>query len=211
MDQREARTLNLPPLALFLQAASGLGSLLAKVERRYNGAATLQLRFEQQYRGGGQPSRTESGILFLKKPGRMRWEYRHPEGKLFVSDGTDGWFYSPAMNQVEKSSMKATEDLRAPLAFLMGRLDFKRDFRGFKSELKGELTGITGVPKSTKSPYREVEFWVAPTGELREIRIVGQEGALMQFRFSEERLAVPLNEALFRFQPPAGAQMVERQ
>ena len=202
--------MNLPPLALFLQAPSGLGSLLAKVERRYNGAATLQLRFEQQYRGGGQPSRTESGMLFLKKPGRMRWEYRHPEGKLFVSDGKDGWFYSPAMNQVEKSSMKTTEDLRAPLAFLMGRLDFSRDFRDFQAVAEGELTRIVGVPKSARSPYREVTFWVAAGGELQQVRVLGQDGALMHFRFSEERLAVPINEELFRFRVPAGAEVVER-
>ncbi len=198
------------PFALLFQAPSDLSRLLTMVERRYNGATTLQMRFEQQYRGGGQPSRTENGILFLKKPGRMRWEYRHPEGKLFLTDGKDAWFYSPAMNQVEKSPIKATDDLRAPLAFLMGRLDFNRDFRGFQSEREGELVRVTGVPKSAKSPYREVEFWVSPAGELREVRVVSQEGARMQFRFSDERLAVPLNEELFRFRVPAGAEVVAR-
>ena len=197
------------PLALFLQPPD-LAGLLSRVERRYNGAATLQLRFEQHYQGGGQPSRTENGILFLKKPGRMRWEYRHPEGKLFVSDGKDGWFYSPSMNQVEKSPMKTTEDLRAPLAFLMGRLDFSRDFRDFKSIAEGELVRVTGTPKSAKSPYREVEFWVGTGGELREVRVLGQDGARMNFRFSEERRAVPINEELFRFRVPPGAEVVER-
>ncbi len=201
----------LPPLALFLDVPFGLAALLTRVEQRYNGAATLQLRFEQQYRGGGQPTRTENGILFLKKPGRMRWEYRHPEGKLFVSDGRDGWFYSPAMNQVEKSPMKTSEDLRAPLAFLMGRLDFRRDFRDFQSAAEGEVTRVTGVPKSAKSPYREVVFWVGVAAQLEQVRVLGQDGAVMHFRFTEERRGVAIEEDLFRFRVPAGAELVERE
>ena len=210
MAPRKAGTLILPPLALLFQAPTELARLLALVERRYNGASSLQLRFEQQYRGGGQPSRTESGILFLKKPGRMRWEYRHPEGKLFVSDGKDGWFYSPAMNQVEKSSMKATEDLRAPLAFLMGRLDFGRDFGSFRSEPQGDLMRVTGIPKAAKSPYREVEFLVARTGELRGVHVTGQDGGVNNFRFTEEQLRVALRDELFQFRVPAGAELVIR-
>ena len=201
----------LPPLALLYQAPTDLTRLLALVERRYNGTSTLQLRFEQLYRGGGQPSRAESGILFLKKPGRMRWEYRHPEGKLFVSDGRDGWFYSPAMNQVEKSSMKGSEDLRAPLAFLMGRLDFGRDFGSFRSEPVGDLLRVTGIPKAAKSPYREVEFLLAHTGELRGVHVTGQDGGVMNFRFSEEQLRVALRDDLFQFRVPVGAELVVRQ
>ena len=190
--------------------AVDLSSLLAGVERRYNTSPTLQMRFEQRYRGGGQPARTESGILYLKKPGRMRWEYRSPEGKLFLSDGKHAWFYSPAMHQVEKSALKETDDLRAPLAFLMGRLDFRRDFREFRSTAEGELTRITGVPKSPRSPYRDVEFGVGRGGELSQVRVTGQDGAVMQFHFSDERLGGAVSEELFKFKVPAGVEVVER-
>lgn len=193
-----------------MQLPTDLPRVLAMVEKRYNSASTLQLRFEQRYRGGGQPARTENGILFLKKPGRMRWEYRHPEGKLFLSDGKFGWFYSPAMNQVEKSPLKTTDDLRAPLAFLMGRLDFNRDFREFRAESEGELLRVKATPTSAKSPYREVEFWVGRQGELRQVHVAGQDGASMQFKFAEEQLGGPIREDLFKFVLPAGAELVER-
>ena len=199
------------PLAWMYQPVQDLVGLLAGTERRYNGAASLQMRFEQHYRGGGQPSRTESGLLFLKKPGRMRWEYRHPEGKLFVSDGKVVWFYSPAMNQVEKSALKMSEDVRAPLAFLMGRLDFSRDFGNFRADFDGENSHVVAVPKSGRSPYREVEFWISAGYELKEIRVVGQDGGTMEFRFSEERLGGAVKEELFRFRVPAGAEVVVRE
>ncbi|MBY0508252.1 MAG: outer membrane lipoprotein chaperone LolA [Bryobacteraceae bacterium] len=196
------------PLALMYEPS--LDQLLSGTERRYNGAVSLQMRFEQHFRGGGQPSRTESGLLFLKKPGRMRWEYRNPEGKLFVSDGRYVWFYSPAMNQVEKSALKMSEDVRAPLAFLMGQLNFRRDFAILRAAVEGQETHVWSTPKSARSPYREVEFWISAGYELRQVRVASQEGGTMEFRFREERLGGAVNEGLFRFVAPAGAEVVER-
>lgn len=210
MDSGEAVALMLLPLVLLFQTPADVASRLAAAERRYNGASTLQMRFEQQYRGGGQPTRVENGLLFLQKPGRMRWEYRHPEGKLFLSDGKDAWFYSPAMNQVEKSPLKTTDDWRAPLAFLMGRLDFSRDFRDFRAVAQTDAWRIAGIPKSAKSPYREVEFWVGPLGELRQVRVAGQDGATMHFHFTEEQVGGRMSADLFRFRMPPGAELVLR-
>ena len=199
------------PLVLMYQPGRDLARLLTATEKRYNGSVSLQMRFEQHYRGGGQPSRTESGLLFLKKPGRMRWEYRHPEGKLFVSDGKYAWFYSPAMNQVEKSPLKMTDDVRAPLAFLMGQLNFARDFGNLRSTQETETTHVLSTPRSERSPYREVEFWISSGGELRQIRVVGQDGGTMEFRFSEERVGLAVTEGLFRFRIPAGAELIQRE
>ena len=188
---------------------SAVTKILAAVERRYNTPRTLEMRFEQRFRGGGQPSRVESGILFLKKPGRMRWEYRSPEGKLFVVDGKQVWFYSPAMNQVERSPLKASEDLRTPLAFLMGRLDFQRDFTEFRSVEEGDLLHITGVPRSKNSPYREVEFWVTPVAELKQVAVQGLDSTTMIFRFEGERLNAPVGDQLFTYTPPPGVPVVD--
>ena len=107
--------------------------------------------------------------------------------------------------------MKSTEDLRAPLAFLMGRLDFGRDFGAFRSEPEGDVLRVTGIPKAAKSPYREVEFLLAHTGELRGVHVTGQDGGVMNFRFSEEQLRVALRDDLFQFRVPVGAELVVRQ
>lgn len=50
-----------------------MNELLKGVENRYNRAQTLQVLFNESYTGPGQPRRTESGKLALRKPGRMRW------------------------------------------------------------------------------------------------------------------------------------------
>src|SRR6266545_4711636 len=66
--------------------------LAERVDHHYNDLHTMQAEFTESYRGAGVV-RTESGTLWLKRPGRMRWEYREPRQKLFLTDGKTAWFY----------------------------------------------------------------------------------------------------------------------
>jgi outer membrane lipoprotein carrier protein len=183
--------------------------LLKAVETRYNRARSVQVLFEQTYTAQGRPRRTESGELSLRKPGRMRWQYDSPKGKLFVSDGKQVYLYTPASNRVEKMKLRQSDDLRAPLAFLLGELDFWRDFQRFLSRPEGPDVRITAEPKSDQAPYTEVEFVVTPSNVIRYLRITAQDQSVMEFRFAGEKLNPPLAESLFRFLPPPGAEIVE--
>jgi len=78
----------------------------------------------------------------------MRWEYSSPAGKLFVSDGKQVFLYTPMQNRVERSKLKQSDDLRAPMAFLLGKLDFSKEFRSFESRTEGTNTWITAEPKN---------------------------------------------------------------
>lgn len=197
-------------LALPASAAnSDLSDLLKAVENRYNHAKTIQVLFEQTYTVQGGRSRTESGVLYLRKPGRMRWQYSTPKDKLFVSDGKNVYLYSPAANRVEKMSLRESEDMRAPLAFLLGKLNFWRDFRKFVSRPDGSDTRIVAEPKSDQLPYTRVEFVVTPRHQIRYLQITGQDHSLMEFTFAQEKLNPSLPARLFQFQPPPGAEFVD--
>src|SRR5437016_14093567 len=118
-------------------AASDIKNLAAAVDAHYNHLRSLEAEFTEVYRGSGM-DRTESGTLWLKKPGKMRWEYRSPKEKLFVSDGKDAWFYLPGDKQVRKTQVRKLDDLRSPLAFLLG-----------KTKLEKELHGLSLAPDQT--------------------------------------------------------------
>src|SRR5260221_13762571 len=64
------------------------------LDRHYNGLRSLRSQFTETYRGAGI-TRTESGTLWLRRPGKMRWDYAEPQKKLFVSDGKTAYFYVP--------------------------------------------------------------------------------------------------------------------
>jgi outer membrane lipoprotein carrier protein len=197
-------------VSLCLMGAAGVDTteLLKAVEARYNRAQTVQVLFEQTFTAQNRPQRTEAGELFLRKPGRMRWQYTSPKGKLFLSDGKDMYLYTPASNRVEKMKVKESDDLRAPLGFLLGKLDFWRDFQKFTSRPEDADVRITAEPKSNRSPYSQVEFVVTPAREIRYLKVIGQDRSVMEFRFSKEKLDPPLAETLFRFETPPGAEVV---
>jgi outer membrane lipoprotein carrier protein len=185
-----------------------LKALLKAVEQRYNRTKTLEVLFSQRYTMQGR-TRTESGQLWLRKPGRMRWEYSQPAGKLFISDGKIVYFYSPSSNRAEKSKLKESEDLRAPLAFLLGKLDFDREFRAFTATTQGADTLITATAKSNRLPYTDVEFLVSPTHSIRRLLVRGQDRSVLEYSFDGEKVNPPIDDAIFRFKLPPGAEFVE--
>ncbi|MBX5496626.1 MAG: outer membrane lipoprotein carrier protein LolA [Bryobacteraceae bacterium] len=187
----------------------GLSSILKRVEQRYNRARTIQVSFEQSYTAPGRARTTERGELYLRKPGRMRWDYTQPAGKLFLSDGKHIYFYSPSTNRAEKSKLKESEDLRAPLAFLLGKLDFSRDFDRYQYEKSGANTIVTAFPKNNRLPYTKVRFTVTPDYQISHLIVTGQDGSLNEFRFGLERINVLLKDSFFRFELPPGAQFVD--
>jgi outer membrane lipoprotein carrier protein len=140
----------------------------------------------------------------------MRWDYTSPAGKLFVSDGKNVYFYSPDTNRAEKMKLKETEDMRAPMAFLLGRLDFQKDFKEFQSKSEGGAVAITALPKSDKLPYREVSFTVDETNSrIQRLVVTGQDASVLEFTFADEKLNPPVADAMFRFQVPKGAEFVD--
>jgi outer membrane lipoprotein carrier protein len=192
-----------------LPGQTDLDKLLKTVENHYNHTQSLQLDFSETYAGLHRPVQTDSGVLYLRKPGRMRWEYAQPPGKLFLSDGKNVYLYTPNDHRAEKSSLKQSEDERAPLAFLLGKLDFNREFKSFRTRPEGAAIWITATPKSENLAYTEVEFLATPDGQIQRLRVTGQDQSKLDFTFRNERQNVTLAASLFNFNPPAGVEIVQ--
>ena len=202
-----------PLLALVAVSAFGadaaLDNLLKGVETRYNKAKTLQVLFHEDYTPPGRPKRSENGTLKLRKPGRMRWDYDQPKGKLFIGDGKYLWLYTPEENKAEKMKLTASDDMRAPLAFLLGKLNFDKEFRNIKATPEGDGQRITAEPKTDNLPYSSVEFVVAPDHHIRMVKVVGFDRSVIEFTFDQEKVDPPLDDKLFKFEAPKGVQVVE--
>jgi outer membrane lipoprotein carrier protein len=190
-------------------ADPALDALLKGVETRYNKAKTLQVLFQEEYTPPGRPKRSESGTLKLRKPGKMRWDYTQPQGKLFISDGKEMWIYTPADNRVEQMPLKESDDMRVPLAFLLGKLDFSKEFRNIQAKPDGASQRITAEPKNDNLPYTAVEFLVDAQKRIQLVKVTGFDKSVTQFRFDDEKVDSPLDAKLFQFTPPKGAELVK--
>ena len=181
-----------------------LQGTLKGVEDRYNKIQTLQVKFTENLTSRGR-TRSDSGTLYLRKKGKMRWEYA--SGILFVSDGKFIYSYYPDEHRAEKMTMKESDDMKAPLAFLLGDVNFVRDFGEYHTKPQDGGVLITALPKSDKFPYTEVTFLVAPDSTMRRLEVKLQNNDLMVFTFEGEKKNPLLTDALFQFTPPKGVEL----
>lgn len=198
-----------------LAARPDVHSVAAAVDDHYNHLQTLQADFTENYQGSGL-GRTESGTLWLKKPGKMRWEYRSPEEKLFIGDGKDAWLYLPAEKQVRKSSMRKLEDLRSPLAFLLGKTKLQKELQGlsFAPDVQTWKPGnsiLRGVPRGLEDRVRQVLLEITPEHRISRILIYGADESITEYRFDDQKENVEIPDRRFRFTVPADAELVEQE
>jgi len=193
--------------------AADVKSLAGAVDGHYNHLRSLEAEFTEVYRGSGM-ERIESGTLWLKKPGKMRWEYRSPRQKLFVSDGQDAWFYVPEDRQARKTAARKLEDLRSPLAFLLGKTKLEKELQGLSvaPDLTPAGAGdvvLRGVPRALADRVSEIVLEVTPHHRIVRIVIQEVDGAATEYRFDEMKEDVAIADVRFEFKPPPGTETVE--
>jgi outer membrane lipoprotein carrier protein len=182
--------------------------LAQRVDRHYNQLRSLKAGFTESYEGLGM-QRSESGTLLLLKPGRMRWDYANPPGKLFVLDGKYAWFYSQGDPQVQRIPAKQLDDLRSPLRFLLGHTELEKemDTLTLSPAAAGHFT-LSGQPKGLEKRVNRLSVTVTADGTITGIEIEESDGAITRFTFTGEvpNAAIPAEE--FHFVPPAGVPVV---
>jgi len=152
--------------------------------------------------------------LWLKKPRKMRWEYRSPKEKLFISDGEVVWFYLPSERQLRKTTLQKLDDLRSPLAFLLGKTKLENELQGLSKAvdqfpLDSQNTLLRGVPRAMAGQVSEVLLEITPSDQIVRIALVELDGGTTEFRFSSWKENLKLSESEFRFVPPPGVETVE--
>jgi outer membrane lipoprotein carrier protein len=198
--------------AAMASPASDVHTIAQAVDNHYNHLQTLQAEFSQIYRGVGA-ERTESGTLMLKKPGKMRWEYRSPQQKLFLSDGQTAWLYLPDDHQVRKTSARKLDDLRSPLAFLLGKAHLEKELQGLALApdvtplIPGDVV-LRGVPKALASSVNQVMLEVTADSHIARIIVEAGDGTVTEYRFTEQKENVEISGQNFVFTPPAGVEVI---
>ena len=174
-----------PLCSLFLVGQTDARALAGKVDQRYNHMRTLEAQFTETYTGAGM-SRTESGTLLMKKPGRMRWDYDQPRPKLFLTDGNTAWFYVPGERQARRTPVKQLEDLRSPLRYLLGKAKLEKELDGLSlvadaKALNPSDVVLRGVPKGMRERVAQTLLEITPEGLISRIVVEELDGSVTEF------------------------------
>jgi len=187
-------------------------ALASKVDQRYDHMRTLEAQFTETYTSAGM-SRTESGTLLMKKPGRMRWDYDQPRPKLFLTDGQTAWFYVPGEHQARRTPVKQLDDLRSPLRYLLGKTKLEKELEGLslapdqKPAVAGDVM-LRGVPKGMQDRVAKTLLEIAPDGLIVRIVVEELDGSVTEFRFLQQKQNVEIPDAQFHFVPAPGVEVV---
>jgi outer membrane lipoprotein carrier protein len=182
--------------------------LAQRVDKYYNGLHSLRTAFTESFHGMGI-DREESGVLLLRKPGKMHWSYSHPAGKVFVLDGKYAWFYSPGDAQVERVSASQLDDLRSPLRFLLGHTQLQKELVGLTLSSGPDGLLLSGVPKGMEKRVEKIVLGVGPDGVIHSMSITEMDGAQTSFTFKDSVADAPAPDSEFVFHPPAGVPVVD--
>jgi outer membrane lipoprotein carrier protein len=185
-----------------------LKELASRVDHHYNALHSLQINITQHYQGMGM-DRRESGVLLLKKSGRMRWTYSNPAGKLFVLDGHNAYFYSPGQTTAQRVPAKELSDLRSPLSLLLGHTKLEKELNNLTMmPAANGLYTLTGVPRNMENRVSSLSLTVTPDGVIRSMEVDETDGVRNTFHFSNAKPNAPAPDSAFVFTPPAGVQVV---
>jgi outer membrane lipoprotein carrier protein len=194
-------------LALITPTTPTATTLARQVDAHYNHLQSLSARFTERYQGMGI-DRTESGTLTLRKPGRMRWAYDAPSGKLFILDNKFATSYTPGDAQAQRTPAKQLDDLRSPLRFLLGHTELAKELDNLTLTLVANGYTLSGVPKGMQQSIHSIALTVDAAGQIQSMRIDQADGSSTSFTFTNIHENIPTTDADFTFTPPPGVTII---
>lgn len=195
----------------------GADEVVARVQKYYETTTKLQASFRQNYTNVtfGRKS-TSDGEVYVMKPGKMRWDYKKPEKKHFISDGSTLWVYEVEAKQAFKQSI---EDQVLPVAitFLYGKGDLAGDFKaqldpgsgyGGRDDYVLKLT-----PRQPTAQYKHLWLVVDSTDfHVKKSVILESSDNVNEIMFTKIKLndqAKHVTNDLFKFKVPKGVKVIE--
>jgi len=186
---------------------------ITTTQNYYNKITTFQAKFKQVFSKkfhGDQPA--ESGVIYIKKPGFMLWDYLLPDKKMFLIDGKKAWMYEPSSKQALWRDVKDSS-LPTPVKFLWGQGKLTDEFH-VKIVPNSKFAGknqkaLKLLPKKRSPHFKLVMFVVDVQGAVVSSIVYDHEGNKNQITFSEINLNKTIENKKFAFTPPKGVQVLQ--
>jgi outer membrane lipoprotein carrier protein len=194
-------------LALCVFATFADAATLARLRAFVRETQTMHANFTQVvYDGNGRQVAQASGEFSIARPGRFRWTVDKPYKQLLVGDGERVWIYDQDLNQV--ISRKSDRALgNTPAALLSGREEVEAAFEWRDLPAADGLEWLGATPKDKDAAFRELRLGF-DAGGLVALDVLDNFGQRTVIRVSKLERNPKLGAELFRFTPPAGADVV---
>lgn len=201
------------------QARKEVREVMKRLQARYEKTKDLQADFTQKTTiEGFERPMTSSGKVYIKKPGRLRWNYLDPSAEDIYVQGDDVKVYVPEHNQVLVGKLTHMAASRAPLELLQGAANLDASFEAEptpgKSRGVGGIRLVTLVPKShdaeAHGTVQRIVVEVFPkTYFIRSLSLHEVSGNVSNFEFSSLQSNIGLDDDLFVPKFPPDVEVVK--
>jgi outer membrane lipoprotein carrier protein len=190
------------------QSTSTAQEVATSIQRKYDSIRDFSADFVHTHEGGVlRRKREERGTLQVKKPGKMRWDYKNPDQKVFVSDGVRLIQYFPEENRAMVSAVP--DDDQAAVLFLAGRGNLTRDFNvSFATGSDAATWTLRLDPKQPQPEYDWLEITAArDTLRLQTLTVAEKQGSRSTFQLTNFKENPGIADKVFAFAIPRGAEV----
>jgi outer membrane lipoprotein carrier protein len=196
----------------FATPQGDIAAAVTGLQNRYATVRSITGSFRQTFRAPGI-EQVESGVFWLIRPGLMRWEYRSPEEKLFVTDTHASYLYTPADRQVMVRPIGPSDLHGTPLEFLLGQGDLQTSFKpSWETTHAARFKETLLLHLEPRKPEAEYDFVVVECGsttfDMRRILIHERTGNTSEFEFGDLETNVKVDRKQFEFKIPKGVEVV---
>ena len=192
--------------------APDVEAILAGLQKRYN-ADGFSARFDQTSTlKAMEISDSAAGTIAVKPPGKMRWSYMAPERQIIISDGKSLWIHRPDDNQVMVGKAPAFFGDGKGAGFLSDIGSLTQHFVITRSNeaMAGDRYGLKLVPIEAQTEVSEIYLTIDKARyDIVDILTYNAYGDETVITLSDVRFDAPLDDALFDFQIPTGADVIQ--
>jgi len=190
--------------------AQGAEDAVACVDAYLASLKTLSANFNQVVRSrDDQVADRASGTLSLSRPDRFRWDYQQPYLQTIVADGKRLWLYDSDLEQVTVRDLEQGLG-STPAMLLSGAGKVGEAFVSVGVQRQGDWTWCRLRPKQDGSDFEQVSLAFDRSGGIAAMELRDKLGQATVIEFGAVRRNLPLDERLFRFEPPPGADVIGR-
>jgi outer membrane lipoprotein carrier protein len=193
---------------LLVPIAAFAADSVARVDTYLGSLKTLSAAFVQIVQDKqGQVTERATGLLYISRPDRFRWDYLQPYAQTIVADGRKLWLYDPDLKQVTVRSLEQGLGT-TPAMLLSGSGKVSDAFTAGPIEQRTNLTWYRLVPKQKGSDFERVSLGFDARNELAAMELVDKLGQTTTIEFAQVKRGAALDDSLFRFVPPPGADVI---
>jgi outer membrane lipoprotein carrier protein len=178
-------------------------SAVKQLKAFLSSAKTITANFKQVLiNEAGDPFQTSSGLFYLQRPGKFRWDYTKPFQQQIISTSGKVWFYDADLEQV--TIKKLDESVGStPALLLSGDVPLEDNYTIEQQGSDGSMHWVKLVPKAQDSTFKYVLIGLEK-GVLSGMQLNDNFGQLTRIYFSNLKVNQAVDANLFEFSAPKG-------